>query len=57
MADLQFVHFALMPDHARPSEERKAIQPTYEFGFYYSLMDEPFRVRFSRAFWSFHNTD
>ena len=43
-----------------PKEERKAIQPTwrlFRIGFYYSLTDEPFCVRFSRAFSSLYSTD
>ena len=47
MADLLLVHFALIPGPVR--KERQ-----------FSLPDdfsEPFRVRFSRAFSSFYNTD
>ena len=43
-----------------PREERKAIQATwrlFRIWFYCSLTDEPFRVRFSRAFSSFHTKD
>ena len=50
MADLLLVHFALIPGPVR--KERQFSLPDDYSGLidYYSLTDEPFRVRFSRAF-------
>ena len=56
MADLQFVHFALMPG---PVRKQKQFSPADDFPIWanYSLTDKPFRVRFSALFSSFYNTD
>ena len=57
MADLYFVDFALIPSPVRKETQFKLPELPDDFSrieFYYSLTDEPFRVRFSRAFSSFH---
>ena len=54
MADLHFVDFALIPSPVRIETQFKLPDDFSEFDFTDSLTDEPFRVRFSRAFSSFH---
>ena len=50
MADLHFVDFALIPSPVRKETQFKQPNDFSEFHFTDSLTDEPFRVRFSRAF-------
>ena len=54
MADLHFVDFALILSSVRIETQFKLPDDFSEFDFTDSLTDEPFRVRFSRAFSSFH---
>ena len=54
MADLHFVDFALIPSPVRKETQFKQPNDFSEFHFTDSLTDEPFRVRFSRAFSSSH---
>ena len=54
MADLHFVDFALIPSPVRKETQFKQSNDFSEFHFTDSLTDEPFLVRFSRAFSSFH---
>ena len=54
MADLHFVYFALIPSPVRKETQFKLPDYFSEFDFTDSITDEPFRVRFSRAFSSFH---
>ena len=54
MADLHFVDFALIPSPVRIETQFKLPDDFSEFDFTDSLTDELFRVRFSRAFSSFH---
>ena len=54
MADLHFVDFALTPSPVRKEKQFKLPDDFSEFDLTDSLTDEPFRVRFSRAFSSFH---
>ena len=54
MADLRFVDFALILSPVRMETQFKLPDDFSEFDFTDSLTDEPFRVRFCRAFSSFH---
>ena len=54
MADLHFVDFALIPSLVRKETQFKQPNDFSEFHFIDSFTDEPFRVRFSRAFSSSH---
>ena len=54
MADLHFVDFALIPSPVRKETQFKQPNDFSEFHFTDYLTDEPFRVRFSRAFSSSH---
>ena len=54
MADLHFVDFALILGLARKETQFKLPDDFSKFDFTGSLMDKPYRVRFSRAFSSFH---
>ena len=54
MADLHFVDFALIPSPVRKETQFKQPNDFSEFHFTDSLTDEPFCVRFSRAFSSSH---
>ena len=54
MADLLFGDFALIPSPVRKETQFKLPDDFLKFDFTGSLTDEPFRVRFSRAFSSFH---
>ena len=54
MADLHFVDFALIPSPVTKETQFKQPDDFSEFHFTDSLTDEPFRVRFSRAFSSSH---
>ena len=56
MADLRFLHFALMPSPARNEKQFSLPDDFSELDFTISLTDEPFRVWFSRAFSCFYNT-
>ena len=57
MADLHFVDFALIPSPIRKKTQFRLRDDFSEFDFHCSLTDEPFCVRFPRAFSSFHITD
>ena len=54
MADLLFVDFTLIPSPVRKETQFKLPDDFSEFDFTDSLTDESFRIRFSRAFSSFH---
>ena len=54
MADLHFVEFALIPSPVRKEKQFRLPEDFSEFDLTDFLMDEPFRVRFFRAFSSFH---
>ena len=54
MADLHFVDFVLITSPVRNKKQFKLPDDFSEFDFTDSITDEPVRVRFSRAFSSFH---
>ena len=54
MAGLHFVHFALIPSPVRKEKQSSLPGDFSEIDLTDSLTNEPFRVRFFRAFSSFH---